>query len=477
MSDGSHAPAQVDVSWLQLITDALPGILWSTDTALRIKTCQGTDLPRISRRSDELCGTSLFELFETEDINFPPIAAHRQSLRGAQCPIVFTLGGQNYRGVVSPVKTPVLTDGSIVGCVTVAFDLTSLEARCQSIADTAVDLILFLRPDGFIEQVNRTATGSPKERVIGKTIFDFTPRSEHGRLRGAMEQAMRTGKPVTLEIHFPRRFDSPAWHIMRFGPVRTMGEIAGLVLLATDITQHKQALAKVEAEEGLLRDLLELQDRERRLVAYEIHDGFIQDVVGSRMIMQGIRDALTSINPHIQKRLDTAVTLMARAINEGRRLISELRPMIIDEMGLVDAVDYLVGEEEARGDIDFTFTHRMQLERLPPLLQATIFRIIREAVTNARRHGQATRVDIRLTQIGTQHLIIEIQDNGCGFDPSHVPPDRYGLSGIRERARLFGGGASIESSPGQGTRITVKVALDTPSNVSDSHSPDWKWTV
>ena len=109
-----------------------------------------------------------------------------------------------------------------------------------------------------------------------------------------------------------------------------------------------------------------------------------------------------------------------------------------------------------------TFTHRMKLDRLPPLLQATIFRIIREAVTNARRHGHASRVDIRLTQIGAQHLIIEIQDNGKGFDPE-VPKDRFGLSGIRERARLFGGGASIESSPEQGTRITVKVALDTPS--------------
>ena len=73
------------------------------------------------------------------------------------------------------------------------------------------------------------------------------------------------------------------------------------------------------------------------------------------------------------------------------------------------------------------------MERLPPLLQATIFRIIREAVTNARRHGRASWVEIRLTQIGQQHLIIEIQDNGIGFDIRQVPKGHFGLAGIREQ--------------------------------------------
>ena len=431
MSDGRQAAEQGPFSWLELVADALPGIMWSTDTALRITSCRGSDLSRVSRQPEHLCGTSLFELFGTEDVQYPPIAAHRQSLQGELCPISFTLGGGTFRGFVSPLRT----DGQMRGCVSVVFQQTLLEARCHSVSDATIDLILFLRPDGTIEDVNRTATGSPCERVIGKSVFEFTPQTDHARLQAALTKVMHTGAVEVLEIRFPRRFDSPAWHTMRIGPVWTMGKISGLVMLAQDITQHKQVVKKLEAEEALLRDLLELQDRERRLVAYEIHDGFIQDVVGARMIVQSIGKAYVNNDPGLRKRMDTAVSLMASAINEGRRLISELRPMIIDEMGIVDAIDYLIGEEEARGGLEFRFTHRMQLDRLPPLVQATIFRIIREAVTNARRHGQATCVEIRLTQIGAQDVIIEIQDNGIGFNPLDVPEDRFGLSGIRERAR------------------------------------------
>ncbi len=473
MSDGRHAAEQGPIRWPGQIADALPGILWSTDMALRITSCQGRELSHVTQHPERLCGTSLFELFGTEDIHFPPIAAHRQSLQGANALISFTLGEQSFRGLVSPLQT----DGRTIGCVSIAFPESLLESRCHSIANTTADLILFLQTDGTIDEVNRTATGSPRERVIGKSVFEFTPQADHAKLRAALQQVMRTGCVEKLEVRFPRRFDNPAWHTMRIGPVWTMGKIAGLVMLAQDITQQKQAVKKLQAEETLLHDLLELQDRERRLVAYEIHDGFIQDVVGARMILQGFRKSHDDDDPGLQKRLDTAVSLMARAINEGRRLISELRPMIIDEMGIVDAIDYLIGEEESRGGLEFRFTHRMQLDRLPPLVQATIFRIVREAVTNARRHGRATCVEIRLTQIGTQEVIIEIQDNGTGFDPNDVPNDRFGLAGIRERARLFGGGATIESELGKGTRITVKIALDSPPDVPHAEQPDWTWTV
>ena len=82
-----------------------------------------------------------------------------------------------------------------------------------------------------------------------------------------------------------------------------------------------------------------------------------------------------------------------------------------------------------------------------------------------------------MTQIGKTSLILEIQDNGVGFDPDAVPADRYGLTGIRERAQLFGGGATIESAPGKGTRITVKLAIDVPPEASDDSQSDWTWTT
>ncbi len=472
MSDGRFA-VRGQSHWLETATDALPGIIWSTDAALRITCCHGQELSSICAQPDQLSGTSLYELFGTEDVRFPPYVAHRQALHGEMSSISFTLHDKTFRGFVAPLRL----HGKVTGCVCVAFPPALTEARCDALFSVSVDLVLFLSPTGIIEEVNRTAGGSPRERVVGRSVFEFMPRVDHERLQAALRKVVETGSIETLEICFPRRFDNPAWQTMRIGPIRMMNQVAGLIMVAQDTTQHKQVVKKLEAEEGLLRDLLELQDRERRLVAYEIHDGFIQDVVGARMILQGIRRSQLGDDASVQKRLDTAVSLMGRAINEGRRLISELRPMIIDEMGIIDAIDYLIGEEEARGGLEIRFTHRMQLERLPPLIQATMFRIIREAVNNSRRHGQATLVEIRLTQIGSQDVLIEIQDNGIGFDPDSTPRDRYGLAGICERARLFGGGATIESIPGEGTRITVKLALDTPRDLPVPQQPDWTWTV
>ena len=473
MSDGSQVSGVGDARWRGLVAESLPGIVWSTDTDLRIVTCQGSGLSTLFGAVGDFCGQTLFDVFGTTDSHFPPIAAHQRALSGISGPVVFTLASTTFHGHVAPLRW----QGEIAGCVTSVCDDLPKDARRESIVNTVLDLVLFLDTDGTIQEVNRTATGLPQDHVVHRPIYDFVPAESHEPLRQAIESVLETNRVAALEVRFVRRFGQPSWQLMRIGPIRLHGETTGLVLLASDITQHKLAIQKLQAEEELLRDLLELQDRERRMVAYEIHDGFIQDVVGARMILQGLKRSLVHVDAAVVKRFDSAVSLLAHAVNEGRRLISELRPMIIDEMGIVDAIEFLVGEEEARGDMEIKFAHRIQRERLPALLQATIFRIARESLNNARRHGAATRIDIRLTQVGTKYLILEIQDNGIGFNLDVVPSDRYGLAGIRERAQLFGGGATIESSPHKGTRITVKLALDVPPEDHGADHPDWTWTT
>jgi PAS domain S-box-containing protein len=462
-----------DAAWRGAVERCQPGLQWSTDLDLRLVACHGRLRAAMAAREGDLRGRTLFEIFETSREDFPLIAAHRGALRGDSCPVEFTLAGVPLCGHVAPLRL----GSEITGCTMVALDQTLARARCDSIAQTAVDFILFLKPDGTIAEVNRIGGGHSREGVLGRSIFHYTPAESHLALRHALASAYETGETVTLEIRFLGRLKQPRWHSMRIGPVCRGGEATELVLLVTDITEHQEVLQRLRAEEGLLRDLLELQDRERRMVAYEIHDGFIQDVVGSRMILEGMRTALLRRDDTLRQRLDSAVSLLARAINDGRRLISELRPMIIDEMGIIDAVEYLIGEEESVGEFEVEFTHRLQTDRLPPLLQATIFRIVRESLNNARRHSEATRVEIRMTQIADQFIIVEIQDNGTGFDPDSVPRDRYGLSGICERAKLFGGGATIESAPHAGTRITVKLAMEIPCVPRESGRPKWTWTI
>jgi signal transduction histidine kinase len=82
-----------------------------------------------------------------------------------------------------------------------------------------------------------------------------------------------------------------------------------------------------------------------------------------------------------------------------------------------------------------------------------------------------------MTEVGQRYVILEIKDDGCGFDPARIPDDRFGIAGIRERARLFGGGATIESRIGKGTRITVKLPFEIPYESPANLPPNWKWTV
>ena len=159
MSEVGSTIMSVEASWEDLVAESLPGIIWSTDTALRIATCQGTDLARISARLVRICAEPVSSsCFEPRTLSIRPSMLTVARCGANSCPITFTLSGIPFRGLVSPIQSA----GKTVGGVMVAFALPTFEARYATIADTTADLILFLRPDGTIEEVNRTATGSPR---------------------------------------------------------------------------------------------------------------------------------------------------------------------------------------------------------------------------------------------------------------------------------------------------------------------------
>ena len=147
------------------------------------------------------------------------------------------------------------------------------------------------------------------------------------------------------------------------------------------------------------------------------------------------------------------------------RMIGELRPLIIDEHGIVDAIEYLVHDERFCQGVKIAFTHDVTFARLNPMLEGTLFRIAPEALTNVVRHSQSPTATVSLTEAGGV-LHLEISDKGIGCDAAEVPEDRFGLRGIRERARLFGGTAEITSTPGEGTRVFVEIPWTAPSMTS-----------
>jgi len=228
--------------------------------------------------------------------------------------------------------------------------------------------------------------------------------------------------------------------------------------IVQDITDEKNATQKLLAEEKLLRQLLQLQDKERRLLACDIHDGLIQDITGAMYMLQSLPAEFESRKLEVPETIDLAEKALRNATQEGRRLIDELRPLMIEELGLLNAIRSLIDKEHAGFPVGIDFDARVNTLDLSPNLEGQVYRILQESLNNIRRHSQARRADVRITQPG-KFLVIEVRDDGIGFDPENVPADRSGVAGIKERARLFGGGASFESGPNQGTRLTVQIPI------------------
>jgi two-component system sensor histidine kinase DegS len=212
------------------------------------------------------------------------------------------------------------------------------------------------------------------------------------------------------------------------------------------------------AHDKPLRQLIALQDRERRLLACEIHDGFVQEVVGAQLAIDTLLERLIKTDPDAVETLLRIRGMVRKSIDEARRLVGELRPPIVDELDLIEAIQFLVQQEENRLRLVVKFTHDVPSLRLEPLLQSTVIRIVQELLNNIARHAQTNEAEVELTVVGPV-VRVSICDHGVGFDPKQIPPDRYGLSGIRERARLFGGKATVRSQPGEGTRVTVEFPI------------------
>lgn len=205
-----------------------------------------------------------------------------------------------------------------------------------------------------------------------------------------------------------------------------------------------------------LRRLLDIQDRERMLIAYDIHDGLSQYLAGAILHLEACRpeELPGRAGPEVQESL----RLLRRATAEARRLMSGLRPPVLED-GLEAALAILVAS--AREEIpQAALAYDLGGIRLPPTVEMTLFRIVQESLTNVLRHAAAARVNVDLSVVGGD-LRVVVSDDGRGFEPHAVPTGRLGLEGIQLRAAVAGGHARITSRPGAGT--VVEAVLPVPS--------------
>ena len=235
------------------------------------------------------------------------------------------------------------------------------------------------------------------------------------------------------------------------------GQLCGISFLH-DVTERKQAEEALQKEHRTLKHLLQSSDHERQTIAYEIHDGLAQYLAGAIMQFDVYKHQLEKKPNDAAKAYDAAMTLLRQGHSEARRLIAGIRHPVLDEAGVIEAVAHLINEQNREKGPKIEFHSLVDFSRLVPLLENAIYRIIQEGMTNACKYSQSSRVRITLLQ-QKDRLRIEIRDWGIGFDTKNAKEGSYGLTGIRERARLLGGKYRLSSAAGKGTRIVAELPL------------------
>ena len=332
--------------------------------------------------------------------------------------------------------------------------LLASESKLRILFENLPDFVILVNRDGKIEFTNRDSPNARREELVGKIGFDLVMPEYQERCGECVARLMTTGRPQSVEVQdvFGQ------WWACRGVPITGENGIERVMVICTDVSQERLAAEAVKKEQHLLRRLLELHERERQLIAYEIHDGFAQHLAGAMFRLQAFRDMQAKKPAAAWKEFEAASQFLSRAIDETRQLISGLRPPVLDEFGIVEAVRYLVYENEKSGEPKIEFEHDITADRLAPPLENAIFRIVQESIHNACRHSHSDRIRVSLTQ-REDRICIDVRDWGVGFDTASVGKQRFGLQGIRERARLLEGRASIESAPNQGTHVCVELPL------------------
>ncbi len=198
-----------------------------------------------------------------------------------------------------------------------------------------------------------------------------------------------------------------------------------------------------------------IREEERKVLARQIHDELGQILTSFKLDLSWLAKNQQAI---LEKSKDL-LKLSDTTIESVQRISTELRPGVLDELGLVGAMELQAQEFQKRSGIECQTTLDADDEKLDRNIATALFRIFQEALTNIARHAHATRVDIDLAE-ERGHLVLRVQDNGCGIDESQINSGKsIGLIGMRERAEVFGGKIEISGAPGKGTRIIARLPV------------------
>lgn len=235
---------------------------------------------------------------------------------------------------------------------------------------------------------------------------------------------------------------------------------------------YEEARQKEKLRGQLLQSAITAQEDERKRIARELHDELGQTLTALIMSIESLEKGGSPQQPQLKEKLSGVKGLVSRTLDDVRRLTLDLRPSVLDDLGLFPAVRGYVQSRLGSAGIQSEFEIMGKTKRIDPVVETALFRIIQEAVNNIVKHARASHARIRL-EMKDDMITATVEDDGQGFDieatfESRVGKKALGLLGIKERVILLGGSFDISSGPGKGTQLAVRIPLAAPVTGNDN---------
>ena len=342
---------------------------------------------------------------------------------------------------------------------------TSAAARLAGLLDSAMDGIVSVDDEQRIVLFNRAAQkmfGWTAEDVQGKPLDMLIP---HRYRHGHAQQVRRFGDTGTTSrrmgdntVLYAVRKDGEEFPIDASISQLNAPEGKLYTVILRDVTERVRAreeLASFAAESAGVRE------QEKSRIARELHDELAQSLTALKMDTIWLRDHVPG-DAQAQAKLAQMLALLDGAVASVRRIAADLRPLVLDDLGLVPAIEWVVQNFTQRTGVPCALDVDQSLELDEPFATG-VFRMVQESLVNVGKHARASRAQVAVHRRG-DHVVLSVQDDGVGFcteEPRR--PQSLGLVGLRERARLMHGEVRVESSPGAGTRVEARIPVEGPA--------------
>lgn len=347
--------------------------------------------------------------------------------------------------------------------------LEGADARLAGLLDSAMDAIITVDSEQHVILYNKAAEkifGWSTREMLGQPLTRLIPQRHQG---AHGEQVRRFGQTGTTSrrmgdgtVLYGRRSSGEEFPLeASISQLDTAhGKLYTVIL--RDVTERVRAGEELSAFASAAHAI---RESEKTRIARELHDELAQSLTAIKMDATWIREALSPDAGAVRAKLDDMLGLLDTTVAATRRIASDLRPLLLDDLGLVPAIQWLTHNFTQRHGVACKLSLDEEVELAEPYATA-VFRIVQESLVNVAKHAGASHVEVRIARTDAA-VVLEVSDDGAGFVlDAPRKPSSLGLMGLRERARLLQGTVDIDTAPDQGTRIRVSIPVPETGDIT-----------